>query len=518
MKTGTWRALASMTVLALGASACSSGEAAVEGSRLQTVQADRGDLRIRAEAIGTIEPVRTVEVKSKASGEILRLFADIGDQVAPGEMLAEIDPRDVRNHYDQAQADLDVAQARADIAQAQLERSQQLLEAGVITQREHESARLENANGHAALVKAVTNFQLAELQLNDVQIRAPMAGTIIQKNIEVGTVIQSASQNVSGGSTLFTMANLAEMQVRTLIDETDVGQLEAGMGVEIMVEAYPDRPFRGTLQKIEPQAVVEQNVTMFPVIVSLDNSAGLLRPGMNAEVAILIDDAIDVLLVPNNAIVQPADVGPAALALGLDIETLDMSAFMRMGRGGAGARGAGLGAGAAARRDAAGGDGTSDGRRRRGGGRCRSRSRARSPHAGASCPGRAWRDLAGLDARGDAGPAVAGRICCGTRRARARRGGGCCRRLVAPQPDASRRRVRRRSEQRAGAALIQVGLNDWDYTEVVSGLDGGETLAVVGPAQLQARQQEFLNAMRARAGSNPFGGGGGPPGGGRGGR
>ncbi|MCA1789621.1 MAG: efflux RND transporter periplasmic adaptor subunit [Thioalkalivibrio sp.] len=344
MKTGTWRALASMTALALGATACSSGEAAVEGSRLQTVQAERGDLRIRAEAIGTVEPVRTAEVKSKASGEILRLFADIGDQVAPGEMLAEIDPRDVRNQHDQAKADLDVAQARADIAQAQLERSQQLLEAGVITQREHESARLENANGNAALVKALTNFQLSELQLNDVQIRAPMAGTIIQKNIEVGTVIQSASQNVSGGSTLFTMANLAEMQVRTLIDETDVGQLQAGMGVEIMVEAFPERAFRGSLQKIEPQAVVEQNVTMFPVIVSLDNSAGLLRPGMNAEVAILIDDAIDVLLVPNNAIVQPADIGPAALALGLDIETLDMSAFMRMGRGGAGARGAGAGA------------------------------------------------------------------------------------------------------------------------------------------------------------------------------
>src|SRR5690606_10072040 len=149
---------------------------------------------------------------------------------------------------------------------------------------------------------------------------------------------QSASQNVSGGTTLFTMANLGEMQVRTLIDETDMGQLQAAMPAEILVEAYSDRAFRGTLQKIEPQAVVEQNVTMFPVIVSLDNSSGLLRPGMNAEVAILIDDAIDVLLVPNNAIVQPADVGPAALALGLSLESLDLSQFMRAGRGGAAAR------------------------------------------------------------------------------------------------------------------------------------------------------------------------------------
>jgi HlyD family secretion protein len=516
MKTGTWRALASMTALALGASACSSGEAAVEGSRLQTVQADRGDLRIRAEAIGTIEPVRTVEVKSKASGEILRLFADIGDQVAPGEMLAEIDPRDVRNHYDQAQADLDVAQARADIAQAQLERSQQLLEAGVITQREHESARLENANGHAALVKAVTNFQLAELQLNDVQIRAPMAGTIIQKNIEVGTVIQSASQNVSGGSTLFTMANLAEMQVRTLIDETDVGQLEAGMGVEIMVEAYPDRPFRGTLQKIEPQAVVEQNVTMFPVIVSLDNSAGLLRPGMNAEVAILIDDAIDVLLVPNNAIVQPADVGPAALALGLDIETLDMSAFMRMGRGGAGARAAGAGATAGA--EAPGSTAPQTGAEG---------AEAEGAGAGAG-PAARMQELRAQVERGEISQDSMRSVMQGLRSqgglaaGPGGRGPGAAAGAAAGSSPPSQTRPAAvfvvGPNNVPEPRLIQVGLNDWDYTEVVSGLEGGETLAVVGPAQLQARQQEFLNAMRARAGNNPFGGGGGPPGGGRGGR
>lgn len=513
MKTGTWRALASMTALALGAAACSSGEAAVEGSRLQTVQADRGDLRIRAEAIGTVEPVRTVEVKSKASGEILRLFADIGDQVAPGELLAEIDPRDVRNHYDQAKADLDVAQARGDIAQSQLERSQQLLDAGVITQREHESARLENANANAARVKAVTNYQLAELQLNDVQIRAPMAGTIIQKNIEVGTVIQSASQNVSGGSTLFTMANLAEMQVRTLIDETDVGQLEAGMGVEIMVEAFPDRPFRGTLQKIEPQAVVEQNVTMFPVIVSLDNSAGLLRPGMNAEVAILIDDAIDVLLVPNNAIVQPADVGPAALALGLDIETLDMSAFMRMGRGGGGARGAGAAAAPRA-----------------------GEAESAAPQAGAAspetegagaAPAARMQELRAQVERGEISQDSMRAVMQGLRAqgGLARPGGrgpGAVAGAAAGSSTPSQTRPAAvfvvGANNMPEPRLIQVGLNDWDYTEVVSGLEGGETLAVVGPAQLQARQQEFLNAMRARAGSNPFGGGGGPPGGGRGGR
>ena len=470
---GVW---APLVMAAMAASACSSGEAAVEGSRLQTAQVERGDLTLRAEAIGTVEPVRTVEVKSKASGEILRLFADIGDEVAPGQVLAEIDPRDVRNRFDQAQADLDVAQARADIAAAQLERSQQLLTAGVITQREHEGARLEDANARAALVKAITNVELADLQLADVRIRAPMAGTIIQKNVEVGTVIQSASQNVSGGTTLFSMANLGDMQVRTLIDETDMGQLRPGMTAQIAVEAYPDRAFRGLLQKIEPQAVVEQNVTMFPVIVSLDNSSGLLRPGMNAEVAILIDDAIDVLLVPNSAIVQPADVGPAALALGLDVESLDLAPFMRTGRGPGARTGGGMATGGTT-----GGTAPVPADRASGG--------ARGARGSAAAPG--------VEGRSTAEPERDPR--------------------AAAEPERETRSAAVFVVGPTGLAeprLVQVGLNDWDYTEVVSGLDGTETLAVVGPAQLQAQQQEFLDMMRSRA-SGPFGGGG--PGG-RGGR
>jgi HlyD family secretion protein len=312
-KIKTWAAAA---LLLLAVTACSSGEAAEETPALQTVELTRGDLDIRAEATGTVEPIRSVEVKSKASGEILRLHVDIGDEVQPGALLVSVDPRDVRNRYEQTEADLDVARARTEISKAQLDRSQELLEAGVIAEQEHETKRLDYANALANQVKAETNFELSELQLEDVTIRAPMKGTIIQKNVEEGQVIQSASGNVSGGTTLFIMANLDEMQVRTLVDETDMGELRPGMQTTVQVEAFPDRTFRGEVQKIEPQAEVQQNVTMFPVIVNLDNRAGLLKPGMNAEVEILIDQALDVLMVPNTAIVQLQDVGPAALALG----------------------------------------------------------------------------------------------------------------------------------------------------------------------------------------------------------
>jgi HlyD family secretion protein len=510
-------------VAAMVVSAACGGEQAEEaGPEWLTVQARRGNLNIQAEATGTVEPVRKVDVKSKASGEILRLHADVGDRVTRGTLLAEIDPRDVQNSYNQAQADLEVARARMEISEQQVERSRQLLEAQVITTQEHENARLDYTNAQAALVRAETNANLAQLQLADVRITAPMDGTIIQKNVEEGVVIQSASQNVSGGTTLFQMADLSQMQVRTLVDETDMGMLRANMPSTITVEAFPDQTFAGVIEKIEPQAVVEQNVTMFPVIVTLDNSSGLLRPGMNAEVQIFIDQARDVLLVPNNAIVKAADVGPAALALGLDIDNLDLTAFMGAapragGNAGAAAR-AGNGGGGAARSGGNGGTGGGGFSGRNGGGR----------NGGAA---------ANLD------PALAARM--QELRTQAESGAisqdslRAAMQALRPQGSGGRAGGTTQTgeggtatvETRPGAVFvlgpdgkpqpraIQIGLGDWDNTSVTGDVQEGDTLIIIGAAQLQAQQQEFIDRMRQRmGGDNPFGGGvpggGGFPGGG----
>ena len=504
--------------------ACDTGEAE-EAPTLQRITVTRGDLMITAEATGLLEPLREVEVKSKASGEILRLFVDIGDEVSPGALLAEIDPRDVRNASDQTEADLEVARARLEISQAQLRRSEELLASGVISLQEHESKNLDYANSQATLVKAETNYELSQLRLSDVTIRAPLAGTILQKDVEEGQVIQSASQNVSGGTTLLIMANLETMQVRTLVDETDMGEIRNGMEATVIVEAFPDRSFVGTVDKIEPQAVVQQNVTMFPVIVTLDNSSGLLRPGMNGEVVIEIAQAPDVLLIPNNSVVNPQDVQPAAMALGLDPDDLDMrSLFAGRGRGGPGARGqvgfqGGTRAGGAR-------PGTGQPGRRQGGGALRDGSTEESPggglesNRGSSANGggpfnQELRDSlrARID-RGDISQDSARVLLMGRFR------DGSEGRGFDPQqagqagqgPTAQRRGVRPAvvfvfGEDGVPAPRpVMIGLNDWDFTEIVSGLDEGEELAVIGAAQLRATQDEFLNRIRGRM--TPFGGGG----------
>src|SRR5690606_38481922 len=215
------------------------GPAEAEESVLEFATAEQRSLEVTAEAAGLIEPIRLVEVKSKASGEITSLRVETGDAVKRGDLLGQVDPRDVRNTYAQAEADLEVAKARMETARAQKQRSEELRKANVITEQEYESATFEEASARSQLVKAEVNLQLAEERLSDVTITAPIDGVIISKSVEEGTIIQSASQNISGGSIIFTMADLSEMQVRTLVDETDLGKIQPGQQARVSVEAFP---------------------------------------------------------------------------------------------------------------------------------------------------------------------------------------------------------------------------------------------------------------------------------------
>jgi len=274
------------------------------------------DIVVGAEAAGLIEPHITVEVKSKASGEILDLPVETGDQVKRGTLLARIDQRQPRNAVALAQAELEVAQSRLAIALAQQARSQKLFAAKSIAETDFEQARLEAANAKADVIRARVAIENAQIQLDDTQVMAPIDGTIIEKNVEAGQVISSPTQDVSGGTVLLRMADLTIVRVRTLVDETDIGKLRPGIRASVSVSAYPGQRFEGELVKIEPKAITEQNVTMFPVQVRLDNPDGLLRPGMNADVEIRVDERKNVLAVPNAALVAERDVELMAVLVG----------------------------------------------------------------------------------------------------------------------------------------------------------------------------------------------------------
>jgi HlyD family secretion protein len=388
---------------------------------LAVATVERRDLDVAAESAGLVEPVRVVEVKSKASGEVLEVAVESGERVEQGALLATIDPRDVQNALDQAEAEAESARVQAATAAAERARLERLRAAGLVPEQEYEQAVEAAAAARATLLRAETNLRLAAERRGDVTLRAPIAGTVLERTVEPGQLVASATANVSGGSTLFRIADLSRVQVRAKVDEVDIGRLHPGQEARVTVEAYPDRGFRGEVGKIEPQAVVEQNVTLFPVIVLLDNREGLLRPGMNAEVSIAVASRDQAVAVPSAAVVSRRDARTAAEVLGLDEGVL--LAALR-------------------------GDGEA---------------------------GRARPDDGGARADGDgAHPGLA-----------------FVQGADGPEP----RRV-------------VLGLSDWEYTEVISGLEPGEQVVLVSVTQLQQRQQEATERFRRRA-AGPIAGTGG---------
>jgi len=284
----------------------------------EAVPVERRNLVVSASASGAIEPVLTVDVKSKASGEIITMNVQTGDDVKEDQLLATIDPRIPRNNLAQAEANLEVARAQLGNATSQLARSDTLYKSQAITQTEFDGARLDYANANAAVIRARSDLENARDRMNDTKLRAPLGGTIIAKNVELGTVISSPTTDVGGGTVLFKMANLDTVQIRALVDETDIGKVQAALRTTITVDAYPNRPFEGSVLKVEPQATVQQNVTMFNVLIRIPNPNHLLKPGMNTEVEIHVGQANNVLAIPNAALRTQRDVASAAQVLGLD--------------------------------------------------------------------------------------------------------------------------------------------------------------------------------------------------------
>jgi HlyD family secretion protein len=340
-ETGTRaRRAANLAACALGLAACGGGQAPAPGYESAVVT--RGDIRVAVEASGTIEPVADVEVKSKASGEILELNAEIGDTVEAGRLLVRIDPRTPRNLVDQAQAELNAALQREKTARTQLERGERLRENAWINQSELEALELEVANTRAAAVAARVALENARISLEDTEVRAPSAGTILTRLVERGQVISSPTRDVGGGTVILTMADLMRVRARVRVDETDIGKLAAGVPARIQVAAFPGREFGGTVEKIEPQAVVDQNVTMFAVLINVANEDGLLRPGMNVDAVFDVAGRDEVLTLPVMALRAPRDVEATAEILGLDAETLRAEVGApAAGPGSGGARGAG---------------------------------------------------------------------------------------------------------------------------------------------------------------------------------
>ena len=311
---------------------------------IQTATIQRRDIIVTAEATGVIEPINVVEVKSKtASGQVTEMPIDIGYFVKPGDLIVQIDTTILHQQFVQATADFTSADANLKVSDAQLKRQQVLYGQHIITMDVLEAAQTQFASATALFTNKRANLDLAKQALVDAKVTATVVGTILTKPVSIGQVIQAGGTSVSGGTVIATMADLTKVRSRALVAETDIGMVKPGQDVNVTIDAFPDHPFLGKVDHIEPQATVQQNVTMFATLVSLNNSEGLLHPGMNGEVSIIADTRLDAIAVPNDAIRSPREAAQAAVLLGLNPDSV--KAQMRGPGGGGGGQGGGQGRG-----------------------------------------------------------------------------------------------------------------------------------------------------------------------------
>ncbi|MCX5754683.1 MAG: efflux RND transporter periplasmic adaptor subunit [Gemmatimonadetes bacterium] len=307
---------------------------------IQTATVQRRDIVVQAEATGVIEPITVVEVKSKtASGQVTDMNIEVGSYVRPGDLIVQIDTTDLHTSLLQNLSDRAAAQSSYDVAKIVLERNTSLYAQRVITKDVLEQSQNSEASSKATLLQRETQVTLQLQKLKDSRVVAAAEGTILTRPVAKGQVVQAGSGGVSAGTVIATMADLSKVRARALVSETEIGQVTVGQDAVVLVDAFPDRAFNGTVSKIEPSAVVQQNVTMFPVLITLDNSEGLLRPGMNGEVNVRTNERQQVVTVPNDAIRSTREYSDAALALGLIPDSV--RAIAMPGRGGGGANGGG---------------------------------------------------------------------------------------------------------------------------------------------------------------------------------
>lgn len=192
-----------------------------------------------------------------------------------------------------------------ELYKSQLEDAKLSLQQAIANKKQIDIRIKELESADAAVKRVEVALKNAKDKLEDTVVRAPISGTILTKNVEEGQVITSSMGAVaSAGTLLVTMANLDKVYIKTDVDETDIGKVQPGQNVSIVVEAFPDKRFQGTVLKIEPQGKTVQNVTTFRVTTELDNPKNILKPGMNASVEITVTDLHDVLTVDNSAIME----------------------------------------------------------------------------------------------------------------------------------------------------------------------------------------------------------------------
>lgn len=314
---------------AYGLYAWNKGRTTVEPPKTTTVK--RGTITEVAALSGTVTANKTVEVKSRASGTVLEVATGSGALVKKGDLLVRLDPVDeqravalatvaldsAKNRLAQSDASLKLTQLSLTESNAKAEARRKAAQTGSVTAEEVRAAENEvklaqvNVEMRTAEVAAArTSVTTAQLSLDDANKRltettilAPMDGTVLSMSAQVGNIVSSPISNVGGGVVLCVLGDLSVLHVLGSLDEADVGRVKARQDVQIKVDAYPERMFEGKVAAISPQGKSESNVVTFDLdVVITDKKFSMLKPGMSADLQVIVNKVEDTLIVPVTAV------------------------------------------------------------------------------------------------------------------------------------------------------------------------------------------------------------------------
>jgi HlyD family secretion protein len=339
-------------VLAIGAwglSALVGSAAGVDASRLASIE--RGTMVRSVVATGKIEPMTKVEIKSKANGIIKVLHVEVDQKVREGDVLVELDKENLMARVRESRATLQAARAAYEAAEAQhaknaieaegpevefakraYDRAKSLSEQNLIAQSgldetrnaldqaEHrrQAARSQLSIAKAKVAEAAANVaqaqasaDRAEEELANATIRAPINGTILARDVEVGSPVSSILNMGAAATPVLTLGDISHVFVRGKVDEADIGHVQLGQPARITVETFRDRVFKGRVTQISPLGVERDNVTNFEVRVSIDNPGNELKANMTANAEIVLEERTGALIVPEAAITYDAQRKPS---------------------------------------------------------------------------------------------------------------------------------------------------------------------------------------------------------------
>lgn len=272
------------------------GEAAPE---FQTAKVTRGEIVQAVTATGQLAPVLNVQVGSQISGIILKLFADFNSQVKSNQILAQLDPATYKANLGSAEAELASSQASLELAQINARRAEDLVKSKLIPQSEYDQAVATLHQAEAQVKIRASSVQRAQVDLGRCTIYAPVDGTVISRNVDVGQTV-AASMNAP---VLFQVASdLTKMQIDANVAEADVGGVEVGQEVEFTVDAFPERTFRGQVTQVRNSPLTVQNVVTYITVIEVNNADLKLKPGMTANVSIIVQRRENVLRLANGAL------------------------------------------------------------------------------------------------------------------------------------------------------------------------------------------------------------------------